>query len=412
VAHVLLFLRRGKADKRLLMTLIALAGVFTAWTLPLVLEKESLSIAVAILAFMFLWLGGRLHSGFLQSLGHLLYMIVLWRFFVFDLRGGYGRLPAPSAGDMSMYWKDMAGRMWTFGMIIGSAVLAFLLERRQARLEAAEPERAVSDQYTARAVSPGIGAGIFFWCSIAVAFVVLHKELALMFSYWRPFHAPALTCLWAAMGCMFLWNYATGRWNERAMFGLLMIFFFASAFKVLFVDMDVWRLSGGWIYTAEYGWRHLTARCLDFAMVTGVGAAAFVLAGLRRGSPATAALFGYASLAMIFLYATFETKTFLSLKLPAFLGGGVSALWALFAIAFVGSGIWKSVRGLRYLGLALFAVVLGKVFLADLAHMPLVHRVVAFMVVGAALLLGSFAYLYAGRKFTGQTPSNGETGEA
>ncbi|WP_288370783.1 hypothetical protein, partial [uncultured Marinobacter sp.] len=45
--HVLAFLKRGIKDRPLLITLIALAGAFTTWTLPLVLEKESLTLALA-----------------------------------------------------------------------------------------------------------------------------------------------------------------------------------------------------------------------------------------------------------------------------------------------------------------------------------------------------------------------------
>jgi uncharacterized membrane protein len=400
--HIVLFLDRGKADKRLLVTLLALAGAFTTWALPLVLEKETLSIAIALLAFMFLWMGGRIRSGFLQTLGHVLYMVVFWRFLVLDLNAGYR--PAATAGvEMSLYWKEMSGRMLTFGITIGSAVAAFLLERRQGRM-AGEPE-ANPERDTGRAIQPAVGAAVFFWSAVALVFIVFHRELTVMFSFWRVFQAPAITFLWCAMAAFFLANLVKGRWHRATMFILLCVFLLAASVKVLTVDMESWRLTGRWVYAIDYGWRQVTARTLDFFGVIGVGIAAALLAGVRRNSRAAVTVFGYGSLAMFFIFSTLETKTMLWFKLPTFRDGGVSVLWALFAIAFVGVGIWKNIKTLRYLGLLLFVVVLGKVFLSDLSRLSVMLRVIAFMIVGVALLLGSFAYLYAGRKFSNTDPA-------
>jgi len=51
------------------------------------------------------------------------------------------------------------------------------------------------------------------------------------------------------------------------------------------------------------------------------------------------------------------------------------------------------VRELRYIGLALFAVVVGKVFLSDLAHLGQGWRILALLVLGCIVLLGSLVYL-------------------
>ena len=82
-----------------------------------------------------------------------------------------------------------------------------------------------------------------------------------------------------------------------------------------------------------------------------------------------------------------------------------SARQASFAAAFIAGGIWKQVRPLRLIGLILFAIIVGKVFLVDLAHMPVIYRAIAFLVVGILLLLGSFAYLFASRQFKNKDSS-------
>ncbi len=45
---------------------------------------------------------------------------------------------------------------------------------------------------------------------------------------------------------------------------------------------------------------------------------------------------------MLFVYLTLELNSFLYWKLRTFQAGGISVLWALFAVVFVGSGIFKS----------------------------------------------------------------------
>jgi uncharacterized membrane protein len=73
--------------------------------------------------------------------------------------------------------------------------------------------------------------------------------------------------------------------------------------------------------------------------------------------------------------------------------GGISILWSLFALGLILPGIWKNVRALRLVGLALFAVVAGKVFFVDLANLDPFYRIVAFILLGILVLSGSFIYL-------------------
>ena len=127
--------------------------------------------------------------------------------------------------------------------------------------------------------------------------------------------------------------------------------------------------------------------------------AVWLMVGVKRKDNVIMAAFGYGSLFLLFVYATLEVNSLLFWKLAKFQKGGLSILWAIFAVGFISGGIWKNLAPLRYVGLALFAVVAGKVFLVDMSHMEMIYRVVAFVVVGVFLLLGAFAYLYSGKKF-------------
>jgi hypothetical protein len=149
VLHVVLFLRRGVQDRNLLVALLALASLFATLTLPLVLARESLTIAWSLLALMFLWLGGRLGSPFLRHAGHALYVVVFARLSLQDLPGRFEH--ALAADTFADYRRDLLDRLWTFGISIGSVLAAFQIERAYVRQLPAEPTPA-ADPMNARAV--------------------------------------------------------------------------------------------------------------------------------------------------------------------------------------------------------------------------------------------------------------------
>jgi uncharacterized membrane protein len=70
----------------------------------------------------------------------------------------------------------------------------------------------------------------------------------------------------------------------------------------------------------------------------------------------------------------------------------VSILWSLFAIGCLLAGIWRNVRGPRFVALGLFAVVGYKIFFSDLARLGPIYRIVAFLILGILVLSASFIY--------------------
>ncbi len=390
VLHVAVFLARGLKDRGLLITLIALAGVFTTLTMPLALARESLTIAWALQALMFVWLGRRLSSHFLRQLGFVVFAITMVRLAAFEFPR-FDTVAAPP-GVMAAYWSSMVDRLWTFGIAIGSIAAAFLIERKAAR----DPAGACLPD-TPDVAPAGLARNVFFWSTVVLLFGYLHVEFFTMFGYmplWRP---AVLTLLWCAAGAAFLALYLES--GSPVHFGALCVFLGGALVKTLLVDLAGWGIGPGGYFEAGAGPMHALSRWIGFGAVLGLLAWVW-RTGRARGEPVAPRVFGYAALALLWLYATLEAGTFLRWSLPDFRAGGVSVLWTLFALAFVAGGIWRSDRPVRLAGLLLFAVVMAKVFLADLRHMPSAYRVIAFLVVGALLLLGSFAYLRAGRKFT------------
>jgi len=396
ILHVIVFLKKRLVDRRLLVALIGLAGVFTTWTLPLILEKESLTISLSLLAFMFLWLGRRLDSNFLQNIAYLAYFTVFYRLCFLDLGRNFDighRVSVPG----SVYWKQMLERLWAFAVPIASTAAAFFEQRKAA--SATGGATVAADNDTGLLMGRAARGNVFYWFGILFTFFFVHLELNTMFSYCEPLRLPALTALWCAMAAYFLWRYLAEEGRRKVMFLAMLGFLAVAALKVLAVDLGSWHLSGSLIYDMEYSLMYVMMRALDFALVVGLLYGIWRLLGARERERRMATVFGYTALLLFFIYMSLETNSMLFWKLPKFQAGGISVLWALFAIGFVSAGIWRSVTALRYIGLALFAIVTAKVFLSDLSHMEMIYRVIAFMAVGIVLLLGSFVYIHSSRKF-------------
>lgn len=70
----------------------------------------------------------------------------------------------------------------------------------------------------------------------------------------------------------------------------------------------------------------------------------------------------------------------------------LSVYWGIYAILVVALGFWKRSPALRYGGLALLGLTLGKVMLVDLARIQYVYRVLSLLAVGLLFIATSVAY--------------------
>lgn len=73
-------------------------------------------------------------------------------------------------------------------------------------------------------------------------------------------------------------------------------------------------------------------------------------------------------------------------------GAGISVAWAAFGLVLVTAGLAADVRGLRIQGVAIFGLATAKVFLFDTQDLDPAARVLAFLALGAILLVASYAY--------------------
>jgi uncharacterized membrane protein len=72
----------------------------------------------------------------------------------------------------------------------------------------------------------------------------------------------------------------------------------------------------------------------------------------------------------------------------------ISVFWAIYAVVLMAGGFWRKISGLRYMSLALFGLLLLKVFIMDMSTVKSVYRIAAFMATGITLVGVSYSYQY------------------
>ena len=227
-------------------------------------------------------------------------------------------------------------------------------------------------------------------------FLALHLELNRSLGYFcEPLRLPGLSLLWVALCVFLLYEYRLR--GSELLLGLLAVFVAGVAVKLFFFDLVAWRVGADMLYGGpDYVFLDGAMRLLDFGAIIAFLACGYYLLRATSGSDnarTAAYTFGAAAVAGLFVFLTLEVNTFLYHYVPGLRAGGVSILWSMFALGLVVGGMWKDVRAVRYVGLALFAVVAGKVLLSDLAILEQVYQIIACIVLGIVVLSGSLVYI-------------------
>jgi uncharacterized membrane protein len=175
------------------------------------------------------------------------------------------------------------------------------------------------------------------------------------------------------------------------------------------VDMLGWNLNATtWLYGAAYTTGPVLIRLMDFALCLGLLAIVFARLRSHEVARPISLLAGYGGLALLLFYLTLEINTALGHFAPASRSGGITVLWGVYALALLITGLQRTVRGLRYAGLALFGLVIFKVFGHDLAHLDAFYRIIAFIVLGLILLGAAFIYVKFRQRFQSEPPKGGQ----
>jgi uncharacterized membrane protein len=395
--HVLHFLRRGGVDRGLLVSFLGLAATFVAVTMPLVLSRQWVTASWAIQAVVLLWMAERLESGIVRRMALALLGIVLVRLCAVDLGRTFlpgGSVAAAAELPAAGYLRLLAERVVAFGVPIAAfGVAARLLGRTAPREDGVTDRPAAADRGDAWVVP------LVWLAGIAALLLYVHLEVDRTADVFFPAaRLPLLSLVWLGVGVIFLTRFAIrGDRSALALAGCVAV---AVLVKLFAWDLPAWGVDERLVAGPGYSALDAGLRALDFGAVIAFLAVAYAVAGGPRAGAAARPLLAVACLGTLFAYLTLETNSFLAAYYPGLRAGGVSIVWASFALGLVLAGIARNVGPLRWVGLGLFAIVSGKVFLHDLASLDTFWRIVAFIILGLLLIAGSFVYLKYREKFT------------
>lgn len=413
VAHVWYCLVRRVLDRELMLSFTALAAFFLAITVPLLLSRsrEWITVSWALQALVMLWVAGKLNSQFLRHVAYGLYVIVLGRFMFLDLPSQYGGATLANL-PLADYVKQLGQRLVMFGIPIGSLAMGYRLLGQQDRPVSLTMNRETD---IGSWVPNNLAAKAAAFVVFGMLFLYMHLELnRTLGELFPPLRLPVLTLLWLSVCLLLVLEFA--KTANRGVLAFLGVFVTGVLLKLLFFDLRAWSATTTFLYNGEYTFWDAGFRLLDFGAIIAFFAFATRLLMRQVGanqqiSRDAGIVMGFAGVGMLFLYTTLELNTFLMNYIPNLRSGGISILWTLFALAFLVRGISKDIRPLRYVGLALFALVTWKVFFNDLARLDQLYRIVAFIVLGIMVLSGSFLYLRSRQTFSTESAQAATTGE-
>jgi uncharacterized membrane protein len=394
VVHIYYFLRRKLVDRELLVSFVGLATFFLAITMPLVLSRQWITASWAVQAVVLMWVAQKLGSNFVRQVALVLFAIVLGRFCFMDLgRQFVGGVATTADLSNQDFLRALVERLMSFGVPIASFAVAYRMMRRRPAPASGEHAGIVTEANDVRPWLPeSLTLSGFVFAAMAMLFLYLHLELNRSMGYfYAPARLPILTILWVTVCGFLLFSY----WQSRHKVLLIAsgLALLAVLGKLLIVDLPSWNLLPGPRYAPPYSFRDALMRLVDFGAIIGFCGGAYAVFRSRPSDGQLRNALGFASLAMLFVYLTLEVNSYLAEYHEGLRAGGVSILWAIFALVLVLRGITRNFAPVRYLGLALFAIVSGKVFFVDLARLDPFWRIVAFGVLGVLLIAGSFVYL-------------------
>ncbi len=401
--HVYLLLKRKVRDRNLIVCCIGLAFFFLSISIPIAISREWISVTWAAQALVMLWMARSIRSRFLESASWILYLIVFLRFFSVDLPIHYTDLSADAGLSAMQYLRLMLERLVVVGVTTGSFWGASFIYRRNI-----SPMKLTFEETgdVAWGVPGNAGYPVSMTAFLILMLFSIHFEAyrSIIFFY-RPLLQPGFTLIWVATGLMLLKNHLQKPQSDLLPLGIFFIVIVMFG-KVFLSDLVVWDPNlENLMYRITFSWETALMRFLDFGGIILFGTYAWhVRKRIGNSDDLSRKLFGWVSVATFFFYMTMESGTALTHWLPGFRLGGISILWTGFALGLLFQGIKSMNKTARYTGLALFGVVIVKVFTVDLAGLGHLWRIVAFIILGVLILCGSFIYLKNKGAFSSDEP--------
>jgi len=390
-AHIWGFLMAKRFDRVVVSGFIALVAIFLGVAVPLLCTGAVLTSVFALQALVFLWLSRRLNSRMFFFGSFLFYAITLVLMLVRFMAHPFSEVTSDT------YLASLADHLGDFIVPILSLFAAEWVLRRPT----GDTKRGVADlSESMNSTLQGVGVlalTLFFGAAVVYMTFELSTVLRIFVSAYQ---FAGITVLWMFFA---LYLLMMRRRMPPALFktlaGLMVVALVLQWFFGGWTGCTMPTCSPMFCLAAQYDWELAFPRLLST-----VACLLVVIVMWRtfttRDEKQPRHVFFYTALTVGFLYLTFEAATlFNAFFKPETVPWAVSVVWGIYALAMLLGGLQFNYKALRITGLVLFVTTIAKVFLFDLADSDVLYRLVAFFILGIALLLAAYAYLRKRDKF-------------
>lgn len=233
-----------------------------------------------------------------------------------------------------------------------------------------------------------------------VAMSVLLLIIAIPFlvsAYW-------ITIFWALQGCVLLWVGQRIASSRLLTAGAIVLWLatckLIGDYRDYFLfDWNDWHFMAGWTHLALARWCALGAVLGGLFWTMRTARTNTTLTTYQRSLARAAAIFFGI---LLFIFLTAETSAGVYDIEPTARFAAISVLWASGSIIMVILGLRANNRSLRKIGIAIFALTIGKIFLVDMSNVSTPYRILSFL--GVGLLLIATSYLYYRYRDTFEAP--------
>lgn len=379
--QVYLFLFRKIHDKLLYVTLLGITGFFIAYSVPLLMSSNTLTVTWALLSFFILWLGLKTKSKAIVTIANVFMVLFYGRLLFFDVFLRY--LIGVGAEEANGSVGTMTGEVVQLAIVLATIFGISALYRRS--VKEFQKITVSEDNDTPYPISFAIASDIAYWLGVGTTFIVGYIWAVGVIPD-STLQQSVLTSLWTLLGIFVLYRHKKTGQNfiVNIAFGILII----TLCKFLIIDLTTWRVT----------FRNEVMTYVSHALSVGV-IELFLFLFIRRtkGLPHIYSEFykflGILFHLVIFIYLTVEGAVICRLNLPTFESGIISVLWAFFALMYLKIGVSGKSRFWRFLGLSLFGATILKMLLFDMPDQSVLVRLITVMVMGIFLITGAFVYI-------------------
>ena len=348
-----------------------------ALTVPLLLGSQWVIATWSILAFLLVDAACKIKSRTLLIFAVLTYIAAAW----FETYA-----PQVFNNEEKNFLPQLLSVLLTAGVYVASLAASAVKLFKNARSFAGENTQTEKVLGGLAQIFIAIAGIIFFYCSSYELYLAMHYKFS-------SFQYGILVTYWSVL--IAITAYLINKYRFVVL-SFVPLFLLVIAGGVMAVngrycfDISFWN---GFAYILATAGVYVTAAMFAAQEFARISHAEQIPEAARSKARIISVVLYTVSGIVFFIYSSRVWYEFLDCYIKSFRNGGLSVYWSALAFIVLAWGLRKQIKILRMAAIALFCVVVLKIFFIDLANLEQIWRIVAFAVIGVVMLVGAAVYI-------------------